>query len=97
VGSSGYADCSYAFAGSNNFLKIALEHNWIDKNISVDISSSLLTGMFYKTGLTDWPFILTFNLSYNNATLNNTDFFTGSKIQTISGKILLPDKTIRIR
>lgn len=97
LGSSVSADCTYAFAGSNNFLKIALEHNWIDKNISVDLSSSLLTGMFYKTFLTDWPFILTFNPSWSNATLNNTDFFTGSKIQTISGKILIPDKTIRIK
>ena len=86
-------NATYAFAGSNNLLKIALEHNWIDKNISANLSGTNITGMFYKTRLTDWPFILTFNLNWSNATLNNTNFFSGSTIQTISGKILIPDKT----
>ena len=94
-GSNG-SNPDYAFAGSNNLLQIALEHNWIDKNISINLNGSIIQGMFYKTLLTDWPFILTLN-GQSNMRLNNTDFFSYSGIQTISGKILIPDKTITVK
>lgn len=95
---SGTSSCEYAFAGSNNLLKIALEHNWIDKNMSVNINSSVIKGMFYKTYLTDWPLTLTFDNDWNSSiTLNNQDFFACSKIQTISGKILIPHKTTKVK